>query len=286
MEGSNEIFFVVIATSITLAIVFLPIIFLQGFVGRLFREFGMVLAGAVLISAFVSLSLTPVLNVLLTSKNTGHSWFYKKTEPFFVLLVDSYRELLRKFMARRWMALVIILVCVGFIVLFFKLLPSELAPLEDRSLLRVSATAPEGITYEYMLKYGDRLANFLGDSIPEKLAMLEIVPGANRAVLRVSLKDPSERKRTQQQIADMVNKNLFRFNDARVFAVQEQTISVGSGSRTSLPVQFVIQNNDFEKIREYLPKFFEEAGKSKVFQGVDVDLKFNKPELDIYDQPA
>src|SRR6266478_10080991 len=84
VEGSKEIYFVVIATSLTLAIVFLPIIFLQGFVGRLFREFGMVLAGAVLISAFVSLSLTPVLNIYLTKKNIhNHSWFYRVTEPFF-----------------------------------------------------------------------------------------------------------------------------------------------------------------------------------------------------------
>ena len=83
-EGSKEIYFAVIATSITLAVVFLPIIFLQGFVGRLFREFGIVVAGAVLISAFVSLTLTPVLNVKLTRKGIHkHSWFYNKTEPFF-----------------------------------------------------------------------------------------------------------------------------------------------------------------------------------------------------------
>ncbi|MGL1636572.1 efflux RND transporter permease subunit, partial [Vibrio parahaemolyticus] len=82
LEGSKEIFFAVLSTSITLAVVFLPVIFLQGFVGSLFREFGIVVAGAVLISAFVSLTITPVLNVYLNKKDAGHGKFYEMTEPF------------------------------------------------------------------------------------------------------------------------------------------------------------------------------------------------------------
>ncbi|MGN6401611.1 MAG: efflux RND transporter permease subunit, partial [Flavisolibacter sp.] len=113
-EGSKEIYFAVIATSITLAVVFLPIVFLQGFVGRLFREFGIVVAGAVLISAFVSLTLTPVLNVKMTRKNIHkHSWFYLKTEPFFRGMENGYKALLTSFMKIRWMAIVIILACIG-----------------------------------------------------------------------------------------------------------------------------------------------------------------------------
>ena len=287
VEGANEIFFAVLATSITLAIVFLPIIFLQGFVGSLFREFGIVLAGAVLISAFVSLSLTPVLNVLMTSKKTGHGWFYQKTEPFFVALDTGYRGALTTFMKRRWAAIPIVLACAGLIVLFLKILPTELAPLEDRSLFRLTVTAPEGTSYDFMEKFSDRLAGFIADSVPENTANIEIVaPGfgnssVNSAIIRTTLTDPSQRKRSQQQIVDMVNKHLGQFNDARIFTTQEQTISVGSGARNSLPVQFVLQNNDFAKLQEYLPKFLAEANKSPVFQSVDYNLKFNKPELDI-----
>jgi multidrug efflux pump len=288
VEGANEIFFAVLATSITLAIVFLPIIFLQGFVGSLFREFGVVLAGAVLISAFVSLSLTPVLNVLMTSKKTGHGWFYRKTEPFFVGLDAGYREVLTAFMKRRGLAFFIIALCFGLIVLFLKVIPTELAPLEDRSLFRLTVTAPEGTSYDFMEKFSDRLAGFVSDSVPENAANIEIVSpsfsgagSVNLAIIRTTLSDPSERKRSQQQIVDMVNRHLGQFNNARIFATQEQTISVGSGAKNSLPVQFVLQNNDFNKLREYLPKFLEEVNKSPVFLGVDYNLKFNKPELDI-----
>ncbi|HEX2959091.1 MAG TPA: efflux RND transporter permease subunit, partial [Chitinispirillaceae bacterium] len=283
IEGANEIFFVVIATSITLAIVFLPIVFLQGFVGRLFREFGIVLAGAVLISAFVSLSLTPVLNVYMVSKGTGHGWLYRKTEPLFVSLDKSYRELLQKFMKKRWLALVIIAACAGLIAVLFKFIPSELAPLEDRSAVSMNATAPEGTSYNYMSNYGDRLSSFLVDSIPEQNGVIQITGrgGVNNVRTFVTLKNPSERHRSQQQICDMINQNLGQFKDARIFAVQQQTISVGSGSRSSLPVQFVLQNNDFAKLKEYLPKFYDEVSKSKIFQGLDVNLKFNQPQLQV-----
>ncbi len=287
-KGSNEIFFAVVATSITLAVVFLPIIFLQGFVGSLFREFGIVLAGAVLISAFVSLTLTPVLNVLLTTKNTSHGWFYEKTEPFYQALDNGYRSTLQNFMKRRWVAIPIIVLCFGGIYLFGSLLQSELAPLEDRSLFRMIVTTPEGTSYDYMEKYTDRVVRFMLDSVPEKRIVLNVVApnfagsgAVNSGFVRVALKEPEERKRSQQQIVSMVNRNMGKFNEGKVFAIQEQTISVGIAARTSLPVQFVIQNMNFDSLKSRLPKFLEEANKSKVFQGVDVNLKFNKPELQI-----
>ncbi len=144
-EGSKEIYFAVIATSITLAIIFLPIIFLQGFTGRLFREFGIVVAGAVLISAVVSLTLTPVLNVKLTRNVHKHGWFYHKTEPFFRWMETGYFNSLKKFMRVRWIAWVIVVVCMGIMVFIFgSHLKSELAPMEDRSQFRLQVTAPEG----------------------------------------------------------------------------------------------------------------------------------------------
>jgi len=285
-EGSKEIYFAVIATSITLAVIFLPIIFLQGFVGRLFREFGIVVAGAVLISAFVSLTLTPVLNVKLTRKVLKHSWFYRKTEPFFTGMERGYHRWLEKFMAARWLALVIVGVCFGIIVLIGSNLKSELAPMEDRSQVRLQVTAPEGTSFDYMDRFIDKIATFVMDSVPERVIVLSVTaPGfsgagaVNSGFVRLMFTNPGERERSQQEIVDMINRNLQDFPEGRVFAIQEQTISVNR--RGGLPVQFVIQNNNFDKISEVLPKFLEEANKSRVFQGVDSDLKFNKPELKI-----
>ncbi len=285
-EGSKEIYFAVIATSITLAVVFLPIIFLEGFVGRLFREFGIVVAGAVLISAFVSLTLTPVLNVKMTKKNIhSHSWFYRKTEPFFRGMENGYRSILTSFMKVRWMAIVIILACIGFVFIIWKNIPSELAPMEDRSQFRLQVTAPEGTAYDYMDRYIDKLATFMMDSVPESQTILSLTaPGfmsgsTNSGFVRVTLIDPKERTRSQGDIVDMVNRNLPRFNEGRAFAIQEQTISVNR--RGGQPVQFVLQNNDFNKLTQILPRFLEEANKNPALQGVDVDLKFNKPELRI-----
>jgi multidrug efflux pump len=285
-EGSKEIYFAVIATSITLAFVFLPIIFLEGFVGRLFREFGIVVAGAVLISAFVSLTLTPVLNVKLAKRDVHkHSWFYNRTEPFFRGMENGYKRLLTHFMKVRWIAFVIIAAC-GLIIFFIGLgIPWELAPMEDRSQFRLQLTTPEGTAYDYMDKYVDRVSNFMLDSVPEKQTVLSITaPGfingaTNTGMVRVTLSDPKERTRSQKQIVEMVNRNLSKYNEGRAFAIEEQTISVNR--RGGQPVQFVIQNNDFDKLTTILPKFLEEVNKNPIFQGVDADLKFNKPELRI-----
>jgi len=286
LEGSKEIFFAVISTSITLAVVFLPVIFLQGFVGSLFREFGIVVACAVLISAFVSLTITPVLNVYLNKKNAGHGKFYERTEPFFRGMENGYTKFLTAFLKIRWMAWVIVAICVGIIYFIGKGIQSEIAPLEDKSSVRLTMSAPEGTSYDQMQKIADKVGDFLDDSIPEKDFSFTAAPGfsssgSNGGSARVGLVLPQFRKRSQNEIANELNKKMTRFNDARIFAVQEQTISIGLGSRGSLPVQFIVQNLDFEKIKSVIPQFLEEARKDKTFQNIDVNLKFNKPEIQL-----
>lgn len=283
-EGSKEIFFAVISTSITLAVVFLPILFLEGFVGRLFKEFGIVVAGAVLVSCFVSLTLTPVLSVLLTRKKHTHSWFYHKTEPFFSGMESGYRNWLSSFMNVRWVAFVIIFLCFGAVYLINRNIQSELAPMEDRSQFRFQMSAVEGTSFDYMDAFVQRAVDFVMDSVPEyKTALSVTAPGfsgggsVNNGFVRITLVDPGDRERSQQEIVDMVNKNLHLFPEGRLFAMQDQTIQVNR--RGGMPVQFVLQNNNFEKIREVLPKFLEAANNHPTFQGVDTDLKFNKPEL-------
>jgi multidrug efflux pump len=287
-KGSTEITFAVISTSLTLAAVFMPVIFMQGFVGRLFREFGVVVAGAVLISAFVSLTLTPMLNARLLRSNQKHSKFYIKTEPFFQRMVSSYHDSLASFMNYRKMAFIIILFCGALIGLLGKTLPSELAPMDDRGWFRLSATAPEGASFEYMDKYMDKLDKLVNDSVPEKTATITVTaPGfsgsgaTNTGMMRAVLSDPSQRHRTQAEIAEMLSRNVRKFPEARTFVVQEQTISAGGGPRGALPVQFVLQAPDFDKLKEALPKFLDEVNKNPTFQGVDVNLKFNKPELNV-----
>lgn len=288
LEGSKEIYFAVIATSITLAIVFLPIIFLEGFVGRLFREFGIVLAGAVLISAFVSLSLTPVLNIYMAKKNPHkHSWFYRKTEPFFTGLENLYRSTLEGFMRVRWFAFVLVLVCGGIIYFIGKNIPSELAPMEDRNRVRTSITGPEGADFDFTDRVSYEITQQLLDSIPEKNVVLTFAPGfsgsggSNAAFVSMGLVDASQRKRSQDEIAQQMNRMFRRYNNLRVFATQEQTISVGLGGRGANPVQFVLQNLNFEKLKEKIPLFMEEVRKSPIFMNPDINLKFNQPELQI-----
>jgi HAE1 family hydrophobic/amphiphilic exporter-1/multidrug efflux pump len=284
-EGSKEIFFAVVSTSITLAVVFMPVIFLQGFVGSLFKEFGVVVAGAVLVSAFVSLTITPVLNVYLNRNGGQHGKFYERTEPFFKGMEQSYRNGLAKFLQIRWMAWVIVGVC--FVLIFFigKNIQSELAPMEDKSSVRISMSSAEGTSYEDLRTDLLKAIRIMQDSIPEHAFTWGSVPGwgggGGGASGRLGMVDVTERTRTQSEIAADLNKKFKRLKNVRIFSVEEQTISVGMMSRGSLPVQFIIQNLDFQKIRNVIPEFLEAARKDKTFGNVDVNLKFNKPELDL-----
>jgi multidrug efflux pump len=287
LHGTREIFFAVISTSLTLAVVFIPVIFLQGFTGRLFREFGIVLAGAVIISAFVSLTLTPVLNIKLGGSNTKHSGFYNATEPFFVGLDKGYRRLLGYFMKRKWISFAILVACLGLVFLLSKVLKQELAPLEDHSIVRTAVTAPEGTDFDYTQRIVDKVNQRIVDSVPEaRLIYSRTASGGssastNQGGFNIFLSEPNERKATQQQIYDRLSRIYKRFPEARVIASQEQTITTSLASGSSLPVQFVIQSLDFDKLQKALPIFLEEARKDSIFSNVDVNLKFNKPEINL-----
>lgn len=288
IEGTREIFMAVIITSLTLAAVFMPVIFLEGFVGRLFREFGVVLAGAVLISAFVSLTLTPMLNARLVRKDpTKKTRLYLATEPFFSGLDNWFRKTVTRFLDRwPWAFIIIVIAFAGSIYLFSQL-QSELSPLEDRNWLRLRVSTPEGTSFESTDALMDRISQFIGDSVAEKQVCLTVTaPGfvgsgaVNNGFVRLALTESDKRKRSQADIYNFLNRNLAQFPEGKVFVIQEQSISSGGGPRGNLPVQFVLQNNDFEKLREKLPRFMDQVNKNPVFGGIsDVDLKFNKPEL-------
>jgi multidrug efflux pump len=286
IKGSNEIFYAVISISVTLAAVFLPVIFLEGFVGRLFREFGVVIGAAVLISAFVSLTLTPMLNAyLMKGGEQKKSKFYIKTEPFFEKLNSGYADALNRFMAKKWISFPILIVCFGLIYLFFTILPKETAPYDDRSSVTLRMTTPEGSSYEYTDRFMQEISQLVDDSIPEKKVSLVITsPGfgsssVNSGFIRLSLKEPDQRKRSQKDIADKLTKWTKQYPDAKTSVIQQPTIAVNR--RGGLPIQYIIQAPTFEKLREKIPVFMNEVGKSDVFSITDVNLKFNKPEINV-----
>lgn len=282
--GSREIFFAVVSTTVTLVAVFLPIMFLEGLTGRLFREFGVVVAGAVVISSFVSLTLTPMMSSRILKKGSNNNAFYRRSERFFDRLTTGYANGLNRFMRYRWLSIVLMLISFGLILGLGSLLQSELAPMEDKSRIQVRATAPEGASFTYM---NDFLRGIIDatESLPETESILSVTaPGfgsssaSNTGFVRVTLVQPEERDRSQMEIADSLAAVFRSETGARLIINQEQTIG---DRRGGLPVQFVIQAVNFEKLKEAVPVFMERAQADPAFSVVDIDLKFNKPELSI-----
>lgn len=284
LRGSKEIYVAVIATTVVICAVFLPIIFLEGIVGRLFFEFGVVLAGAVVISTVVALTLTPMLSSRLLKVQAKKPWFYRVTEPFFEALTTGYSKSLDAFLRRRWLAWAIVAASAVGIVGLYRLLPSELAPLEDRGNMRVIATGPEGATYEYMRGYMRYLEQYMLDSVPERQGFLSVTSpsfgagSANSGFVYLILSEAQNRTRSQNEIAQKIQRDVAGNSAARVFVSQPQSIA---DNRGGLPVQYVIQAPSFDSLANYLPLFLDKASQHPAFSRVDVDLKFTRPELTI-----
>lgn len=283
--GAKEIFFAVVATSLALVSVFMPILFLGGTTGRLFREFGVAIAGAVIISSFVALTLTPMLATKILSKGAEKNRFYELTVPFFLWLNRVYRESLETFMKMRWLAFVIMAAAVGLTVLLYNNIQQELAPLEDRSQMRISASAPEGASFEYMDNYVDRMIETVQENVPELAAINTVTsPGfgaagsINSAFGFVTLVDPSERDRSQSEIANQLTGLLGNLTGAQTFVSEPQ--SIGS-RRAGLPVQYVLQARNLGQLEDVIPEFLQRANQHDAFTFADINLKFNQPELEI-----
>jgi len=277
--GSKEIYFAIIATTITLVSVFFPIVFLQGITGRLFREFGMVMAGTVTISAFLALSLTPMVSTKLLKREKSQTWFYRKTEVFFQKLNTTYKNGLDTFLKHRHYAFIIIIASLALILLLWIIIPAEMAPLEDRSQITINTSAAEGATYEFMLAYADDIADLVEKNVPERLGHTTMVRGGSFANIRINLVKPDERERSQQEIADQLADLVRTKTKARAFVVQQSTFAQ---RRSGMPVQYVLQATSIDKLREIIPAFMTRVSESEVLQMADVNLKFTKPELRIH----
>ncbi len=281
IAGSREIAFAVVSTTVTLAAVFVPILFLEGMTGRLFREFGVVVVGTVLVSAFVALTLSPMMCRFLLDARAGEGRFYLATEPFFVAMTTGYRRSLTAFLHRRWLALPLVVLCGGAIALLWRALPSELAPLEDRSNIRVALRAPEGSAFEYMQDQMDRIAVYIRDELPEVVHALSITaPGSsggavNTGIFTLFMSDPESRERSQEDVFRQLSNDLNNFTGVRAFPAQPPTIG---DRRSGQPVQYVLQAQTLDELVDVLPEFLEAAAASPLLRFVDADLKLNRPE--------
>lgn len=275
IDGAREIFFAVISTTITLVAVFVPIVFMEGNTGRLFREFSFVVAGAVVISSFAALTFTPMLATKLLVKREQQSWFYRKTEPFFDGLNRLYTRALSAFLRRRWIAIAIMAVSLVAGVWMWTSVPAEMAPLEDRSSISIRTTGPEGVTYEYMRDYTERI-NRLADSIVPDAQFITARVWESSGNIQITLKDLADRNYSQMQVAEQLTRAVSTQTDARAFVQQQSSFG---GRRGGMPVQYVLQAPNLEKLQEVLPKFMAAVYESPTFRMADVDLKFSKPEV-------
>lgn len=277
LAGSREIFFAIISTTITLIAVFFPIVFLEGMTGRLFREFSIVIAGAVAISSFVALTLTPMLSTKILKQRSKHNWIYDKTEPFFLKLNAAYHRSLENFLKRRWIALLAIVASAGIIVLLWANIPAEMAPMEDRSQVNLNISGQEGASYIFMRDYVEEIAEMVDTEVPDRVGMIAMMWGSGGFV-RLMLNPPSQREETQQQILDRLSAVARTKTKARTFVTQQSTFG---GRRGGMPIQYVLQATSIDKLREVIPTFMDSVSANPTFQMADVNLKFTKPEIRI-----
>ena len=277
IEGSKEIFFAVISTTITLVAVFFPIVFMEGTTGRLFREFSIVVSGSVIISSFAALTFTPMLATKLLVKRKEKNWFYRKTEPFFEGMNIGYSKLLDAFLNKRVWAWAITAVTLGVIIYLWNAIPSEMAPLEDRSRITVRTSGPEGVTYEYMRDYTEDIYLAADSIMPDAIAITTRVNNGGGNV-QITLKDLADRDYSQMDVAEKLSKVVQKKTKSRAFVQQQSTFG---GRRGGMPVQYVIQATNIEKLEKVLPVFMAKVYENPTFQMADVNLKFSKPEARI-----
>ena len=275
IEGAKEIFFAVISTTITLLAVFLPIVFMEGTTGRLFREFSFVVAGSVVISSFAALTFTPMLATKLLVRREEKNWFYRKTEPFFEGMNRIYARGLTFFLKHRIVAIIIMVVALAATVQMWSEIPAEMAPLEDRSKITIRTMGPEGVTYEYMRDYTEDI-NRLADSLMPDAEFITARVFEGGGNVQITLKDLKDRDYSQMDMAEKLSKAVREKTDARAFVQQQSTFG---GRRGSMPVQYVLQATNIEKLQKVLPEFMSRVYDDPTFQMADVDLKFSKPEV-------
>ncbi len=282
VAGAKEIGFAVLAMTFTLAAVFLPLTFIPGNTGRLFVEFAITVAAAVLVSGFVALTLTPMMCSKLLKHQEHHNWFYQVTEKGLNGLNNGYRWLLKYTLKARWLMLIVFL-GTGFSSWWlFTHLKTELAPLEDRGNIVGIVVAPEGVTLGYTDSYARKVEE-LYSAIPEMSSLFVVVaPGlekpnpVNSAIAFLRLVAWEKRSRTQQEIVKTLFPKLAGLTGVLAFAINPP--SLGQSFR-STPLQFIVQGNSYQQLEEMTSKILNKMRENKQLFMPDSDLKLNKPQL-------
>jgi multidrug efflux pump len=280
IKGTREISFAVIAMTLTLAAVYAPIAFAPGRTGRLFLEFALTLAGAVIISGFVALTLTPMMCSRILKHNPEPGRLFRFVERGFRGIENGYRRALGTALNIGMVVIVAALAVAGLSGVFFLNLKAELAPVEDRGLINVRGSGPEGATIGYTSRYARDVERILSE-VPEMEAVLTIVGQPEITNLRATgrLKDWDDRERSQQEIVTEVAAKLRRIPGIRANATNAPSFGERGGGR---PVEFVLQSSStYEQLQEYVDKILAAIEDSPVLTNVDTDLELNKPEFTV-----
>ncbi|MFH5925745.1 efflux RND transporter permease subunit [Roseomonas xinghualingensis] len=284
IRGSREIAFAVIATTLVLVAVFLPLSFMGGNTGRLFSEFGFALAASVLFSGLIALTLTPMMCSKLLKEHQGDTWLVRWTEPFFLGMNGALRWSLRHTMRVPYLVLAAVgLICLLAVALF-QALPKEFTPVEDRASILIPVTGPEGASFPYTLEQVGNVERITGEYLRngEALVVFATVggfqrpPQGNQATMFIRLAGWESRTRKQQEIVQELMPQLAEIPGARIFPLNPPSL----GQRgIQPPVQFVIGGPDFDTLLQWRDRFLERASANRNLLNLDSNFKETKPEL-------
>lgn len=289
-KGSNEIGFAIIAMTITLAAVFLPLTFTQGRIGQLFVEFAVTLSITVLISGFTALTLSPMMcSRLLKPENSSQKKgvigrFFASISQWIESLLEGmtqfYGRILRLCLQFRYLVLVGMVACLGGAYLFYQMLPQELSPTEDRGMIRVAAITPEGATVDFTDRYFSEVEEYLLDNLDDGTVVYAISGISMGALGFVTLPDWDDREESQMEITSRLNRG---FQDIalglRVFASNPQSLGQRGDSKD---VQIVIRSNEsFKKLDQQVTEIMERMRENDLLISPDNDLRMNTPQLEV-----
>lgn len=279
IKGVREISFAVVAMTMTLAAVFAPLAFTPGRTGKLFGEFALALAGAVVVSGFVALTLSPMLSSKLLRHNPNPGWFDRSMERWLTALSTGYENLLRRILTRARWAVVLVMIGSGVgIAWIYPTMKQELAPLEDRGTILATVNAPDGSTLEYTDRYARSLEKF-GQAYPEFDRIFANMgnPTVGQGTVVYRAVDWDERKRTTLEIARELGGKFNSLPGVNAFPITPPSLGQGFRER---PLNFVIQTSDsYQNLNLITRQMMDEIAKNPGILSPDVDLRLNKPEL-------
>lgn len=278
--GAKEITFAVLAMTITLAAVYAPISFMEGRIGRLFTEFALTLAGAVIVSGFVALSLTPMMCSRLLRHEEKHNWFYRMSENSLQALGRGYEKSLNAVLDARPLIILIALIVAAVAGFLFTIIPSELSPTEDRGTIVAIANAPEGASLEYTDRYVKQM-EALANEIPEVNRVFAVIgsPLVSNARMFIRMEDWGDRDRKQQDMTSELAPKMRNIPGVTAFPTNPPSLGQRAGSK---PVQMVVMSTaNYTEIDSWAKNIIDRLADYPGLTSLETDLKLNKPQLKI-----